>query len=185
MNGWQGKRRSVEPAVCGRCGFLFYRERSQHGHGRTPGGCSIDCSQLADRTKFQINAALLVQLPVATPKILTTSAQHSISKFMRTILYGILRTLPVLRSVKPRCFLHLAAQGIAICIEEHLPLENRPLCVVAEGRDLTAAVPVAHAEGLHEKGYLKTLSRQSTSLRTVSERAKRRVVSRPNHACVL
>lgn len=74
---------------------------------------------------------------------------------MRTILYGILRTLPVLRSVKPRCFLHLAAQGIAICIEEHLPLENRPLCVVAEGRDLTAAVPVAHAQGLHEKEVLK------------------------------
>lgn len=52
-------------------------------------------------------------------------------------------TFPVFWGVEPRIFLSVPAQRISTLIEEHLPFENRPLRVVAEGGNLPAAVPTA------------------------------------------
>lgn len=73
------------------------------------------------------------------------------------VVGGTFRTFSVLRSIEPRCFLDLAAQRLAILIEEHLPLEDWPVCVVAKGRNLTTSVPVARERALYEKGSVITV----------------------------
>ena len=43
--------------------------------------------------------------------------------------------------VEPRLFLCLPAQSIPILVEKHFPLQNRPVYIIAERRNLTATEP--------------------------------------------
>lgn len=92
----------------------------------------------------------------------------------QSVVHGTFHTFPVFWSVEPRGFLGLATQGLAVLIEKHLPLEDWPFCVVAEGRNLTASVPVAHAH------QWRVYGKGMANIRVVKGQVQIRAATGPN-----